>query len=143
MRAGGAQLVLGGMCWPSLPTNWPGPLGRLGAASTRSGASRRGELPGQVARLTGAPVAHASHVGPITGETPLGPGIPWPTTMIGESQICDRDGTILGPPHARGRRGPRQRRRRAPAARRPLDPIGDRFWIPTVQRSSRTRPGTG
>ncbi len=26
VRAGGAQLVLGGMCWPSMPTNWPGPL---------------------------------------------------------------------------------------------------------------------
>ena len=25
----------------------------------------------------------------------MGPGIPWPTEMIGESQICDRDGTIL------------------------------------------------
>ena len=63
-------------------------------ASTRSGVTRRGELPGQVARLTGVPVAHASHVGPVQGETPLGPGIPWRTEMLGESQICDRDGTI-------------------------------------------------
>jgi hypothetical protein len=54
-----------------------------------------GALPGQVARLTGAPVAHASHVGPIEGETPLAPGIAWKTQMLGESQICDRDGTIL------------------------------------------------
>src|ERR1700680_2630275 len=26
VRAAGARLVLGGMCWPSMPLNWPGPL---------------------------------------------------------------------------------------------------------------------
>ena len=95
VRAGGAQLVLGGMCWPSLPTNWPGPLRRLTRREHGIWREQARALPGQVARLTGVPVAHASHVGPITGETPMGPGIPWPTEMIGESQICDRDGTIL------------------------------------------------
>ena len=131
VRAGGAQLVLGGMCWPSLPTNWPGPLRRLAEREHGIWREQARALPGQVARLTGVPVAHASHVGPITGETPMGPGIPWPTVMIGESQICDRDGTILarltledGEGHVSA-----DVEIREPA---PLEPIGERFWIPTV-----------
>jgi predicted amidohydrolase len=95
VRAGGAQLVLGGMCWPSMPTNWPGPVGTLFAHEHRQWKEQQHELPGLVARIVGAPTAHAAHVGPVLSATPLAPGVPWPTTMIGESQICDRDGTIL------------------------------------------------
>ncbi len=131
VRAGGAELVLGGMCWPSMPLNWPGPL-RWWAEHEHAGWQRQArELPGQVARLTGVPVAHASHVGPVEGQTPLGPGIPWRTQMIGESQICERDGTILarlslddGEGHAAADVQP------GPAT--PLDPILDRFWIPRM-----------
>ena len=87
-------------------------------------------LPGQVARLTGAPVAQASHVGPITGETPMGPGIPWPTEMIGESQICDRDGTILARMTLEDGEGHASADVQiSPPA--PLEPIGERFWIPS------------
>ena len=94
-RDAGVQLVLGGMCWPSMPTNWPSLMGRWFAHEHRRWKLQQRELPGVVARLVGAPVAHAAHVGPVLSETPLGPGIPWPTTMIGESQICDRDGSVL------------------------------------------------
>ena len=94
VRAAGA-LVLGGMCWPSMPLNWPGPLRWWARREHAIWRRQARELPGQVARLTGVPVAHASHVGPVRGETPLGPGIPWQTQMLGESQICDRDGTVL------------------------------------------------
>jgi predicted amidohydrolase len=128
VREAKARLVLGGMCWPSVPLNWPGPL-RLWARREHAIWRRQcRELPGQVARLVGAPIAHAAHVGAITGETPLGPGIPWATQMIGESQICDRDGTILarlsfedGEGHASA-----DVELREPE---PLDPIRDRFWI--------------
>jgi predicted amidohydrolase len=130
VRAGGAQLVLGGMCWPSMPTNWPGPLRWL---TRREHGIWRGQaraLPGQVARLTGVPVAHASHVGPITGETPMGPGIPWPTEMIGESQICDRDGTIMARMTLEDGEGHASADVQiSPPA--PLEPIGERFWIPS------------
>jgi predicted amidohydrolase len=95
VRAGGAQLVLGGMCWPSMPTNWPGPLGTWMAHEHRVWKQQCRDLPGLVARLVGAPVAYASHVGPVLSDTPLAPGLPWPTTMLGESQICDRDGRVL------------------------------------------------
>lgn len=131
VRAAGAELVLGGMCWPSMPLNWPGPLrwwsGREHAIWRRQAM----ELPGQVARLCGVPVAHAAHVGPVCGETPLGPGIPWRTQMLGESQICERDGTILarltledGEGHVAA-----DVALEPPA---PVEQIEERFWIPEM-----------
>ncbi len=131
VRAAKARIVIGGMCWPSMPLNWPGPLRWFSEREHGIWREQARALPGQVARLTGAPVAHASHVGPITGETPLGPGIPWKTFMLGESQVCDRDGTILarltledGEGHVAADVDLRE-----PA---PLDPIRDRFWIPDM-----------
>ena len=53
VRAGGAQLVLGGMCWPSLPTNWPGPLRWLTEREHGIWREQARALPGQVARLVG------------------------------------------------------------------------------------------
>ena len=132
VRAGGAQLVIGGMCWPSMPLNWGTPPLRWWAQREHAIWRRQArELPGQVARITGVPVAHASHVGPVDGETPLASRIPWRTQMIGESQICDRDGTILarlsledGEGHVAADVELR------PAA--PLDEIPGRFWIPRM-----------
>ena len=94
-RAAGAQLILGGMCWPSMPTNWPGPLGNWMAHEHAQWKRQCRELPALVARCVGAPVAYASHVGPVLSDTPLAPGLPWPTSMLGESQICDRHGKTL------------------------------------------------
>jgi predicted amidohydrolase len=130
-RAGAVRLVLGGMCWPSMPLNWRGPLHWWAQREHAIWREQARELPGQVARLTGAPVAHASHVGPVEGETPLAPGVPWRTQMLGESQICDRDGTILarltledGEGHVAA-----DIALEPPA---PLDAIRDRFWIPQM-----------
>jgi predicted amidohydrolase len=131
VRAAGARLVLGGMCWPSMPLNWPGPLRPWARREHAIWRRQAHELPGQVARLTGVPVAHASHVGPVQGETPLGPGIPWHTQMIGESQVCDRDGAILarltledGEGHVAA-----DVDLQTPV---PLADIQDRFWIPKM-----------
>ena len=59
--------------------------------------------------------------------------------MLGESQICDRDGTVLarltledGEGHVGGGRRPRG----APA---PLDAIQDRFWIPEMTLTTHAR----
>lgn len=125
--AGGAQLVLGGMCWPSFPTNW-GPLNRLARHEHDIWERQCMELPGLVARRTGVAVAHASHVGPVTGETPFVPGLSWPTVMVGGSQITDRDGTILASLSLQDGEGHVSADVEiAPAT--PLDPIEDRLWI--------------
>jgi predicted amidohydrolase len=136
VRAGGVRVVLGGMCWPSMPLNWPGPLRLLSVREHAIWRRQAMELPGQVARLTGVPVAHAAHVGAITGETPLGPGIPWRTQMLGESQICDSEGTILarltledGEGHVSA-----EIELGTPA---PSEPIAERFWIPEMTVSTK------
>ena len=129
VRDGGARLVLGGMCWPSMPANWPGLLGRWSAHQHAEWKRQQHALPGQVARIVGVPVAHAAHVGPIIGQTPLVPGLTWPTTMIGESQICDRDGTILARLSEEDGEG-HVSADVAIATPAPLDPARDRRWIP-------------
>jgi predicted amidohydrolase len=131
VRAGGAQLVLGGMCWPSMPTNWPGPMGRWFAREHDRWKRQARELPGQVARLVGVPVAHASHVGPIVSATPLAPGLPWPTTMIGESQICDAGGTTLARLSEEDGEG-HVSAEVTIGAPRPLDELRERRWIPDM-----------
>jgi predicted amidohydrolase len=131
VRAAGARIVLGGMCWPSMPLNWPGPLRALARREDGIWRAQAAALPGQVARIAGVPVAHASHVGPVTGETPLARGVPWRTRMLGESQVCDRDGTILarltledGEGHVAADVDLRE-----PV---PADPVLDCFWIPDM-----------
>jgi predicted amidohydrolase len=131
VRAAGAGLVLGGMCWPSMPLNWPAPLRWWAQREHATWRRQARELPGQVARLCGVPVVHASHVGPIDGETPLGPGIPWRTQMLGESQICERDGTVLARLSLEDGEG-HLAADVAVASPAPLDRIGERFWIPEM-----------
>lgn len=136
VRSAGAELVLGGMCWPSMPLNWTvPPLGRWVSREHAIWRRQARELPGQVARIVGVPVAHASHVGPVTGRTPSIPGLAWRTEMLGESQICDRDGRVLGRLSLEDGEG-------HVAADvelgppRPLDPVGERYWIPRMTLST-------
>ena len=129
VRAGGAQLVLGGMCWPSMLLNWPGCCAGGPSASTRAGAARRASSPVRSRASRACPSRTPRTSGPVAGETPLGPGIPWRTVMVGESQVCDRNGPHPRSPVAGGRRGARGRGRRArtrpaagPRRRALLDP---------------------
>jgi predicted amidohydrolase len=132
VRQAGARVVLGGMCWPSMPTNWPGPLGRLCEHEHARWRAQAKALPGQVARLTGVPAVHASHVGPVVGETPLAPFLAWPTVMIGETQICDRDGTILARLSLEDGEGHVAADVDVDAAPSPRAELRDRFWIPDM-----------
>ena len=130
VRDAGARVVLGGMCWPSMPLNWPGPLHWWAEREHALWREQARALPGQVARLTGVPVAHAAHVGPITGETPLLSGVAWKTSMLGESQVCERDGTILARLALEDGEGHVAADVDLTIEPSPLDPIEDRFWIP-------------
>jgi predicted amidohydrolase len=126
MVAARTNLVLGGCCWPAYPT-WVFPRGwfnrdmeyyRLWAADTTR----------NLARLVGAPTALAWHVGPTRSGTPAMPGIPWNTIMTGETQIAERDGTILARMTYEDGEGS-VAADVAIADPAPLDPIPSGFWV--------------
>lgn len=133
-RLRGVDLVLGGMCWPSFPHNWPGPLNWLSRREHAIWRRQCRELPGQVARLVGAPVVHAAHVGPVEATFPLTP-IPWRTTMIGDTQICEADGTVLARITCEEGEGHIGADVTAGAVA-PADPLTYRFWIPVMTAST-------
>lgn len=133
-RLRGVDLVLGGMCWPSFPDNWGGPLRAWTRREHLVWRQGSRELPRQMARLVGAPVVHAAHVGAVTGATPLTP-FSWRTQMLGETQICDADGTILARLTLEDGEG-HIAADVTPGAVAPQDPIEDRFWIPLVTPST-------
>ncbi|MFH5229112.1 carbon-nitrogen hydrolase family protein [Antrihabitans spumae] len=136
-RLGGrVDVVLGGMCWPTTPQNWVGPFGWWGNREHLQQIELARPLPGQVARLVGAPVVHASHVGPVTMYLPGLPKVPYRTTMLGETQITERDGTILARLSERDGEGHIAATIEL-AAPQPLDEIQDRYWIPDMTASVR------
>lgn len=133
---GQVQLLLGGMCWPSYPENWRGPFAALASRERALQRQHARELPRQMARLIGAPVVMPSHVGPVDFETPLVPGLAWRTTMLGETQIVERDGTVL----ARLTQEDGEAHVAATvhlADPRPADPLGPMFWIPPLSVTTR------
>lgn len=134
-RLRGVDLVLGGMCWPSYPDNWPGPLRWWAKREHAIWRRQSRELPAQVAKLVGAPVAYASHVGPVECVFPAAPFVPWHTDMIGDTQICAADGTVLGRLSLEDGEGHIGAEVVAGSVE-PLDPLTDRFWIPVMTASS-------
>jgi predicted amidohydrolase len=133
---GQVQLLLGGMCWPSYPSNWPGLAGRWASREHGLQLQHARELPRQMARLIGAPVVMASHVGAIDFDTPLVPGVPWKTMMVGETQIVERDGTILA--RLTGEDGEGHVSAEVTLdAPEPVDPLGPMYWIPPLSVSTR------
>jgi predicted amidohydrolase len=128
---GRVRLLLGGMCWPSYPSNWRGPLSRLARREHALQRRHARELPRQMARLLGAPVAMPAHVGPVDFATPLAPGLAWRTELLGETQIVERDGTVLARLTAEdGEAHCAATVRLAPPE--PLDPIDPVYWIPPL-----------
>jgi predicted amidohydrolase len=134
LRDGRVRLLLGGMCWPSMPTNWPRPLELNMRRERDTQRQLARELPRQVARAIGAPVVMPSHVGDVEFETPMAPGLPWATAMIGETQIVERDGAILGRLTYEDGEGHISAEVTL-ADPEPLDPIPDRYWLPLMPAS--------
>lgn len=91
--AGQVRLLVGGACWWSYP-DWRLTRRWYGREHGRAIALAR-EAPARLARIVGAPAAVAHHVGALSSRTPLAPGLPYRTSMAGESQIVDRDGRVL------------------------------------------------
>ncbi len=135
-RLRGVDLVLGGMCWPSFPLNWTVPPLNLWVRREHAIWRRQArELPAQVARLVGAPVVHASHVGPVDAEFPAAPVVAWKTQMLGETQICAADGSVLARLTLEDGEG-HIAADVTPGSVAPIDPLTDRFWIPVMTMST-------
>jgi len=85
------DVIMGGSCWWSIPTNFPGMLQRLWEP-----ANNRCSLAAiqDSARLIGAPVIHAAHCGEI--ECPM-PGLPikYRGYFEGNAAIVDASGQVL------------------------------------------------
>ncbi len=130
---GRVHLLAGGMCFPSFPSWWlTRPYFWNREHATMLEFAR--ESPGRMARVLGVPAVHPSHVGDVVMETPMLPGVPWPTILVGETQITDGTGAILdrlayedgeGYIAADVRWGEPQ----------PLDPVPPRFWMTTLPLS--------
>lgn len=134
------QAVVGGTCWPSYPLNWSGPFDRWMTREHHRQIQQARELPRQVARLLGVPVALAAHVGTTSFPTPFAKGLSWETELLGESQIVDRDGTILARLSAADGEG------HAAATITleppvPVDPLTDVEWIPSMSATTRSLRG--
>jgi predicted amidohydrolase len=127
---GQVRLLAGGMHFPSFPT-W---------AATRSWFIKRDEeflmqycreTPPRMARMLGVPAVHPSHVGPFTMQTPLVPGLGWPSRMLGETTICDADGVVLERMSYSDGEGYVCADVDMAAEPQPRDPIPDLFWNAT------------
>lgn len=91
---GRVKLVAGGMCFPSFP-QWGVTKKWFWDREHATMVELARETPGRMARVVGVPCVHPSHVGDITMSTPFAPGVPWPTILLGETQIVDAKGTSL------------------------------------------------
>lgn len=97
---GKAELIVGGSCWWSSPA-WVFPRAWM-VRDHQYNLGMVAEMAPRMARMAGAPCAVAQHVGPVVADTPLLPGVSWPTVLAGDSMIVDADGTVLA------RRGPEE-----------------------------------
>jgi ferredoxin-NADP reductase/predicted amidohydrolase len=96
LRDAAVQLVVGGQCWPWTPEDRRGPVGRWLREEYVGSQRQCRELPPIMARLVGAPTVMASHVGPVDMlQIPSRSRFLWQTHMVGETHICDRDGSTL------------------------------------------------
>lgn len=126
---GRVRLVVGGSCWWTAP-DWPLARGLFSAVPAANRTIMR-ETPGRFARLTGAPLIHASHCSSFVCATPLLPLVSYPSHYLGEAQIVAADGTVLARrTHEEGEGIALARLALVPTA--PTEPIPERFWIPDL-----------
>ena len=88
---GRVDAVVGGSCWWDL---------RLPVAPEYAGDQERligllRNAPGDLARMLGVPVVHASHAGEFEGLTPGNENVPYVSRYLGEAQIVDGAGRVL------------------------------------------------
>lgn len=131
-----AQLILGGMCWYSMPINWYGLLGTWMRREHEIYKQQSEALPAQMARLTGIPVVHAAHVGEILSDMPMLPYVKWLTEMVGETQICDAAGNVLARMSLADGEGYIAAEIEL-AEPKPVEPLASSYWIPDMTLTSK------
>lgn len=136
---GRVDLLMTGSHWWSPPIGWPVLSGFMDEMQAQNEVYMY-ETPGTFARLVGAPLVHAGHVGTLDRPVSLVPGgglrLPFKSVLMGETQITDREGVVIA-----------RRTRQEGAgilfgevgmgAREPAEPIPDRFWIPELTKRFR------
>ncbi len=92
---GKVDLLMTGSHWWSEP-GWRFPRWVMDRTHTQN-LAMLADVPSRFARLVGAPLLHAAHVGTVQGQFALTPGIRvgTKTRLMGETQIVDSSGTIL------------------------------------------------
>lgn len=118
------DVVMGGSCWWSIPTNFPKFLQRLWEPSNNQNALTAIQ---ETARLIGAPVIHAAHIGEI--ECPM-PGLPieYRGFFEGNAAIVDANGQVLALRDA-GQGEGIVYAEISLGARETKEEIPDRFWL--------------
>ena len=123
---GKIRLLGGGMFFASYPT-WKLTAPYLRKRDQELLLQYARETPGRMARMLGVATVHPSHVGDYTMATMLVPGLKWSAQMVGETRICDRDGTTLGRLAYEDGEGYIAADVTL-AAPEPLDPVPNTFW---------------
>ena len=88
--------------------------------------------PGQFARLLGVPVVHASHAGTFEGWSWPGRRTPFRSYYLGEAQIVNERGDVLGRMSRSDGEGVITADVQLGPTQGQTDPIPDRFWIPEM-----------
>jgi predicted amidohydrolase len=129
--AGHVDLVLAGSGWWSVPRWSPRPLFEHWE---RRNAQRAQNAPGVFARLVGAPVVHAAHVGELTCPLPGQPGT-YRGQFEGGTGVWDSTGRLLAglPPTSHRAGTARQLTVDVPLIRSTAPATPQRYWL--------TRPG--
>lgn len=126
---GRVDIVVGGSCWWTLPERrLPGFPRSLHARNLEI----LRETPSRFARMVGAPVVHAAHAGEFEGRLPLFPGFPYRSRYLGETQIVDAEGRLLGRMRSEDGEGFVAAEVELGKKVSPADPIPERFWIPDL-----------
>lgn len=121
---GRVDLTVGGSCWWTVPS-WP--PRRVTAAMEARNRSNAHSAASLIARMTGAPVVHAAHCGPIECPMPLAP-IRYRGRAEGGAAVFDADGNALA--FRAGEDGPGVVSADVTIGRRePADPVPNDFWL--------------
>ncbi|WP_241004253.1 carbon-nitrogen hydrolase family protein [Conexibacter sp. SYSU D00693] len=130
---GRVRLMAGGMCFPSFP-KWAVTAPWFWRREHATMVELARETPPRMARVLGVPCVHPSHVGEVTMRTPFAPGVPWPTEMLGETQVCDASGQTLGRLSFADGEGwvCADVDWVEPSAARPENPVPEHFWMPVL-----------